>query len=577
MFFRSPLRAVVLLSALMALGLGGLASPLSSQEIGGGWEVMEEFPCSQSDDEMGWSVSSHGRLDNRILVGAPSMGLHMNGMVWWYAARNGAVIGAFLGTGDLDGFGWAVADAGLVDGDALPDILIGAPYSDSNGLSSSGAALVYSSATGLLIHRFNGQATWDKFGEALCSVGDVDGDGLDDLLIGAPSADPSGLRSAGSAYLYSGSTGALIRQFDGLAQDEELGAAVAGPGDLDGDGVPDLLIGAPGVINGQSRGAAFLYSGATGALIYRVDAGGGSRNYRLGAALGLADDLDGDGVTDFLVGDPEEEVSVGGGSPGGATLISGATGLPLLSFHGELHGDLFGTSLAGGKDLNADGFLDLAIGALEAWGPGNQAQGAVYLYSGADGSLIRRLDPPGPGSNWYSDFGIAVALVADQDGDARAEVLVGAPYARGTTVNADGGAAYLLDHDHWISPTSDQLSATGPDWVHFSLSFPASEAGLPYVLFFSRYGSGPTHYAGLDVPLTWDPVQRRIAQGWQPSFVSSGTGNLGMFATGSIGISSDPALLPLVGQTLHTAVLTYDLPSRIPRLSSTAVAIEILP
>ena len=584
MILSHPARSATLPPAALLLVLS-IAPATLAQEPGGAWDFRQASYGSWDDDYFGFSVAPAGDVDldgsDDFLVGAPWMGSAHRGMAWLYSGRHpGQALSVFQAVGDLDYFGWSVAGAGFVDQDAIPDILVGAPDTDAGGLQNAGSVLVYSGADNSLILRLDGQAAGDSFGHAVACAGDLDGDGSDDLLIGAPWASPNGLSSAGSAFVFSGRTGVQLLRIDGPNASGGLGRAVCGPGDLDGDGTPDLLLGAPGTYSSSSGGSVSLYSGATGSLIYQRNAGLGSSNESLGASVGTTGDVDGDGIPDFLVGDPDERWPYLG-KCGGALLVSGASGTILHAFTGERDWDQYGCSVAGGEDLDLDGVPDLVIGAMNAEytaGSSWRNTGAAFLYSGADFSLIRSTYPPEPERQSSAEYGAAVAVLGDLDRDGRGEVVVGSPWFKPPSLNfLPTGAVFVLDHNPWFETDTPQLSASGPDLISFSIDFPVSEGGAPYSLFFSRYGTGPTHHAGLDVPLAWDPVQRRTAKGWQPSFVQNGSGTLTISGHGSMTIYSAPELIPLVGQTLHLAVITYDLPSRIPRLSSSAVAIEITP
>jgi hypothetical protein len=141
-------------------------------------------------------------------------------------------------------FGWAVSELRDIDHDGVTDIIIGEPQLTSAG---PGRTWVYSGRTGRLIYRFHGVGS-DAQGYAIADAGDVNGDGVSDIVTGAP-GDGS---DEGRAYLYSGASGTLIHRFTGFADGDAFGAAVSSAGDVNHDGRADLLIGAPGT--GVPRG-----------------------------------------------------------------------------------------------------------------------------------------------------------------------------------------------------------------------------------------------------------------------------------------------------------------------------------
>jgi hypothetical protein len=154
-----------------------------------------------------------------------------------------------------------VAGAGDVNGDGKADFIVGAAGVDSAGFFDVGSVYVYSGATGTLLFQKNGAAAYDNFGHSVAGAGDVDGNGRSDFIIGAPSNNSAFADEAGSAYVYSGATGALLFQKNGAAGDL-LGNSVAGGGDVNGDGRADFIVGAffadPGGL--VDAGSAFIYS-----------------------------------------------------------------------------------------------------------------------------------------------------------------------------------------------------------------------------------------------------------------------------------------------------------------------------
>jgi len=213
-------------------------------------------------------------------------------------------------------FGHAVAGAGDADGDGGNDIIIGAPLASVLGfpIIYPGAVFVYR-ADGTLIHRYTGDNNGDYFGNSVANAGDVDNDGRNDIIIGAWHADPLSMTDAGSAYIYSGATHALIRRLDGPAANSNFGYSVAGLGDVDGDGYDDVIIGAhradPGGMT--DAGAAYVYSGQDWTLMWKVE--GGATGDVFGVCVELAGDITLDGRPDFLVGafttDPNGKIDAG--------------------------------------------------------------------------------------------------------------------------------------------------------------------------------------------------------------------------------------------------------------------------
>jgi hypothetical protein len=279
-----------------------------------------------------------------------------------------------------------------------------------------------------------GQSVGERPGAALAELGDVDGDGVSDFAVGAPAAplvDPDGRsQPAGMVRVYSGASGLLLQSFSAQVAYERYGAALAGVGDADGDGLADLAIGAP--LAAGARGRIELRSAASGALLWSLL--GAEDGEQLGAALAAVGDLDGDGVAELAVG--ATGASQGGFLAGAVRLLAGSSGVQLWRLEGQPFEQL-GSALAGGADVDGDGIPDLAIGSPF----GDEAAfnaGRVDLRRGSDGAWINSLLGQASGEL----FGYEVKLVTDASGDGRADVLAVAPSADGTGL--DSGVARLM-------------------------------------------------------------------------------------------------------------------------------------
>src|SRR5262245_24846145 len=170
-------------------------------------------------------------------------------------------------------------------------------------LLTAGSVLVWpssASAQDPLVGK-TGSADGNRFGSAIATIGDVDNDGVDDVLVGEPNYTVATSTEAGHITVYSGRTGAVIRTDTGFFGREHLGTCVARAGDIDGDGVDEYLVGDPGFV--QDAGAVYIYNGKTGARYYYSSLVSGTHEGDSVAGLG---DVDGDGVPDFVVGAPKD-------------------------------------------------------------------------------------------------------------------------------------------------------------------------------------------------------------------------------------------------------------------------------
>ena len=363
-----------------------------------------------------------------------------------------------------DGLAGRALVAGDTDGDGLSELLIGAPalvWPDS--YDAGMALLVEAGATGLTLLTDSTLATWHsedyELGDAL-AAGDLDGDGYDDLVVASGSGDASGLYDRGVAVVsFCPCAGDLAEaDFDSILLGDEahegLGHAVAIPGDVTEDGIGDLLLGVPGV-GGSAVGSVRVLSGPevhdAAAVI------DGTADVVLGSLIAAAGDLDGDGVGDFVLGGEGEST---------VALFYGPVDGRGSAAEADHFLTLFGIrALAGGGDVDGDGLSDLVIGS-PGYGDSSSAPGAAFVLSGpvdADGSAAS-LGQQLIGHQDDQDFGRALSLVPDVDGDGLDEVLVGAPETD------DGrGEAYLF-----YGPAAGGLTSEDPG---LTLSYSGGNTG----------------------------------------------------------------------------------------------------
>ncbi len=336
------------------------------------------------------------------------------------------------GADDTGWLGRAVSGAGDVDDDGKADFIVGEPGVGGMG-NRIGKAYVYSGATGAVIHTVSGDASGGtQFGLSVGGVGDVDEDGFDDFIVGEPKHPGSGTQQ-GRVYVFSGATGLALYTITGTEDGAFLGSSVASAGDVDGDEVPDFIVGEPNRdAGGSSRGRATVFSGATGSVIYTKD--GAENGALFGSAVSGAGDVNEDGLADFLVGEPN--ASGGGLANGTAYVYSGATGNVIHTIVGTDNLGTLGSSVSPLGDINGDGKDDFIIGEPLA---GGSFRGRVRVYSGADASILfTKL-----GSSNGANFGQSIAVVGDTNGDSIPEWIVGEPY--GDVGGTNRGVAYLYD------------------------------------------------------------------------------------------------------------------------------------
>lgn len=314
------------------------------------------------------------------------------------------------GTATNERLGERIVDGSDLNGDGRHEILVGAP-GDSVNANIAGGVRVVDGVSGMMLFTIHGTEHGGNMGAGLDDAGDVNGDGVHDLLVGAPGEWIPNLTTGGTVRVYSGADAALLRTIYGGTSAFNFGAVVAGIGDVNGDGRSDFVVGGAFAAGGAR---IFVYSGATGALLYSI-VNPSSPSFGVSAA-GLGD-VNGDGTSDFCVGSSLDD-NANGIAAGSVRICSGSNGATLATILGDAPHALFGAGVRSAGDVDGDGRQDLLTNSAENafWGAGR-----VWLYSGATGALIRVFSPSCPGEG----FGASAAVVGDWDGDGRADVAVG--------------------------------------------------------------------------------------------------------------------------------------------------------
>ncbi|MBI3757854.1 MAG: FG-GAP repeat protein [Deltaproteobacteria bacterium] len=298
------------------------------------------------------------------------------------------------------------------------------------------------------------RVSFSGFASSMAVAGDVDGDGANDLLVGAYDAQVSyeapqhPAEHQGQAFVFSGKSGKLLFTLDSPARMPyaAFGFAVAGGSDVNKDGIPDLLVGSFGYggsgeadqLGYGGTGRAFIFSGKNGKLLQTLQApqlqiGGG-----FGWSVAFLDDVTGDGVHDVLIG------AFGQDGDGKAFIFDGYTGklVRTLAPPEPLNGGAFGWSVADAGDLNKDGVTDMLVGAPYSTVGKVAVQGRAYAFSGKDGKLLLTLDDPHPSAG--AVFGWRLASAGDVNKDGIPDILVGAPY-KDVGANPSQGEVFVLN------------------------------------------------------------------------------------------------------------------------------------
>ncbi|ELR98978.1 integrin alpha, partial [Gloeocapsa sp. PCC 73106] len=401
------------------------------------------------------------------------------------------------GVAEIDRSGFSVSNAGDINGDGIDDLIIGAYGADINGSKSGSSYVVFGKSTpfsstldlstlnGSNGFTLNGVAADDYSGISVSSAGDINGDGIDDLIIGAYRADPNGSGS-GSSYVVFGKSTPFSSTLDlstlngsngftlnGVAADDFSGFSVSSAGDINGDGIDDLIIGANRASpNGNYSGSSYVVFGKSTPFSSTLNLStlNGSNGFTLngvagydysGRSVSSAGDINGDGIDDLIIGadraDPNGSrsgssyVVFGKNTPFNPTLnLSTLDGSNGFTLNGVAAGDYSGFSVSSAGDINGDGIDDLIIGADRA-NPNGGDSGSSYVVFGKSTPFSSTLDLSTlDGSNGFTLNGVAdndysgrsVSSAGDINGDGIDDIIIGAN--RANSNGSDSGSSYVV-------------------------------------------------------------------------------------------------------------------------------------
>jgi hypothetical protein len=335
-------------------------------------------------------------------------------------------------------FGNAVSGAGDVNGDGYADVLIGASHYHLNSGYEGAVYLYTGSAEGI-----SAQPAWTmvgpmgdaQFGYAVSSAGDVNGDGYDDILIGARNYSMKS-SNEGAAFLYlgnpSGPQNTAVWQISGGQTGALLGHALAGLGDINHDGYADFAVSAPNFDQGElDTGLVMVFLGSeTGpSLSPTWSATGTQADERLGSAVASAGDVDGNGYTDLIVGargyDSGTIVDAGAAYLFYNTAGSLSPTAAWMTFSDQTYSG-FGIAVTGFGDVNNDGYADVGVGA-HRYTDDQSEEGFVFVYRGSSAGAENNPYWSASGNKAETQFGYAISGAGDVNADERDDLLIGAP------------------------------------------------------------------------------------------------------------------------------------------------------
>ena len=433
-----------------------------------------------------------------------------------------------------DRSGASVSNAGDVNGDGFDDLIVGASGASPNGSGSGKSYVVFGKADGKAVSlsdvasgiggfAINGETVSDSSGVSVSSAGDVNGDGKDDLIVGAPNADPNGTNSGKSYVVFGKSDNTAVSLSDvasgiggfainGAAQNNSSGSSVSGAGDVNGDGLDDLIVSSPSanksyVVFGKGDGTAVSLSdiaSSTGGFVIN-----GS-----GRSVSNAGDVNGDGLDDLIIGDRWDSLQNGnsassyvvfGKADSSAVALSDvANGIGGFVINSEALGKgshpalfPFDFTVSSAGDVNGDGLADLIVGARYAYPNGSESGKSYVVFGKADGTAVE-LSNVVSGTGGFAingeaakdNSGISVSGIGDINGDGFDDLMIGAMDLEPNSIWSGKSYVVFGKADGTVVELSDIAAGIG--------GFALNREGEGDFLGISVSGAGDVNHDGFD-------------------------------------------------------------------------------
>jgi hypothetical protein len=349
-------------------------------------------------------------------------------------------------------FGSSLSDAGDVNNDGKNDIIVGAQSEDAFGIRDAGRAYVFNGANGdtLFTMQSHFPDLFGNFGAAVSGAGDVNNDGMSDVIVGAEREDVSSMSNAGIAYVFSGSTGDTLFILRSVNPETGglFGISVSKAGDINKDSHSDLVIGSLENVQFENAGRIYIFSGDTGDTLNILESPFPKTDGAFGREVSNIGDLNSDDISDIAIAAPGEIFRV--------YIFSGTTGDTLYTLKSPSQQNIgFGSVISNAGDVDNDHVKDIIVGApLEFWGGFNSA-GRAYIYSGTSGELLHTLQSPNPEIDAF--FGNAVSSAGNINSDDSSDVIIGA-HGEDVADLQSAGRAYLFKSGVQTSISSQKVN-----------------------------------------------------------------------------------------------------------------------